>query len=267
MNPDIPTQSTESLAPSRTLFLINKAKALKVGRLQDYLALVGESCIPGLTVAEVLELEGLAQLELKRFQETGIVHDIHRDIRQFCIDFAEFLPECSHTSREMALAMHWKTPGYYTCRFHKSSYPDKASFIDGNGVLGGVSFRPSGFGMVTDKPMLDDHMQCGCPIEDVLLEFFLFKTRRARSKNPMYKNHLYGMGRTMVTPRMRVFICQGFRDDSGLEIQDIYNQEFSKNGVENRLDALKAIKLLARVQKRRSVVKGNDDGEDTSSSD
>ncbi|KDR65895.1 hypothetical protein GALMADRAFT_217290 [Galerina marginata CBS 339.88] len=266
LDPAPPTQNSRDLGPPRASALIYKAKALRIGRVQDYLALVGESCIPGLTVAEVEELEAIGQLQLKRFNDTGVVHNIQPDIRQFCIEFAEFLPESGYTSKEMALAMHWKPPGYYTCRFHKSPMPDKPTFFDGNGTLGGVSFRPSGFGL-SDKPMIDDHMQCGCSIEDVLLEFFLFKTRRARSKNPMYRNHLHGMGRTVITPRIRAFICQGFRDDTGLTIQDIYDQEPIKEGIQDRLDVLKAIKLLARVQKRRSDVELSEEEEEASISD
>ncbi|KDR67209.1 hypothetical protein GALMADRAFT_147404 [Galerina marginata CBS 339.88] len=257
-----PTQGSRNPGSLRAAFLIYKAKTLQSGRFKGYSALVGESCIPGLTVAELQELEAIGQLQLKLFTDTGVVHDIQPDIRQFCIDFAEFLPEGCYTSREMALAMHWEHPGYYTCRFHKSSYPDKASFVDGNGRLGGVSFQPSGFSTTTGRPMIGDHMQCGCPIEDVLLEFFLFKTRRARSKNPTYMNQVHGMGNIMVTPRMRAFICQGFRDDTGLAIQDIYNQECSKDGIQDRLNALKAIRLLARVKQRRPEVGGIDDAED-----
>ncbi|KDR76766.1 hypothetical protein GALMADRAFT_139648 [Galerina marginata CBS 339.88] len=235
--------------------IIHILQQFLVGRkLYEYRNLIGESYIPGLTKEDVEKLEAASRLQLNSFNQTGVVFEIHPAIRSYCLTYAEFLPESAYTSREMALAMHWKEPGYLRCRFHRApllDYPSDTT-VDSDGNFKGVAFRPSGLSLtiLTDPPLLANHMQCGCPIQDVLLEFFLFKTRRVNSSHPQYAVKSYSMNMTVVPPPIRAFVCEGFRQDTALDIQDIYDQQYGQEGFEDRLEVLKAIRLLNRIKGR-----------------
>lgn len=66
-------------------------------------------------------------------------------------------------------------------------------------------------------------MNCGCLIEDGLLEFYFWKTVTARSTHPLLSGVIHHMDGEVTPFIIRSFWVSQFRSTTGLTMDDIYN--------------------------------------------
>ncbi|KAK7059097.1 hypothetical protein VNI00_001722 [Paramarasmius palmivorus] len=167
-------------------------------------------------------------------------------------------PEAATTSREVALACMVSGQGTLLCRYHtrtKKSVRERDLRDGEEGLLFGrpwdaihrldwqaldkgqkpgkaaakrfvqslSSTSPRGWVVPGWKrfPGRDPRaMDCGCYIEDVLLEFYLWKTGRFTSPVMKMIDHF---GRDLLKPRQRAFLLGVYRSETKLDINDIYS--------------------------------------------
>ena len=66
-------------------------------------------------------------------------------------------------------------------------------------------------------------MHCGCLIDNVLLDFFFWKTVFARSTNPSLRDLLWRMGKESTPSTIRAFWVSQFKSLTNLTVDDVYN--------------------------------------------
>ncbi|EEB89761.1 hypothetical protein MPER_12109 [Moniliophthora perniciosa FA553] len=182
-------------------------------------------------------------------------------LRHFNYAWARHFPALMTTSREIALTSMVSGTGFLICRYHSKTMKGTQRLeeaVDGcNGALWG---RPwAGLGrdekarkllkeakeaksadaVTTDDRLLDPYhwevpgwkrlrerdpcaMDCGCLIDEVLLEGYLWKDTRFSSiscddpKKDSWRDDF-------ITPRQRALNNQAFRDHTGLTLDDLYS--------------------------------------------
>jgi hypothetical protein len=91
-------------------------------------------------------------------------------------------------------------------------------------------------------------MHCGCAIDDVLMEFFFWKTWTAMSTRPSL-DVLEGLGDEVVPARLRAFTNQVFKRTMCLTINDLYGDDYGTEKYEARLRLKQAAHMLQIVNK------------------
>lgn len=132
------------------------------------------------------------------------------------------VPEAATTSREAAVMVHTNSFLNVVCRFHVSDkkYARDGMLISDNRIHGVAYKGDYGNSKAPVIPRLN-HMNCGCLISDVLLEFFLWKTIKIRSSNPRLPG-VEGLGNEILHPRKRAYMVQVFHQFTGLTVDDLY---------------------------------------------
>lgn len=187
--------------------------------------------------------EGTAQIS--DVIKTQDAEKLHVSIRGLARKYQAFLPASSYLSREVALAVHSTNVDNYKCRFHQKFRSQKKHDGAGRYVVEGVGFKPD----LSAETRKAEHMNCGCPIEDVLLEFFFWKMWTARSTNPAWKMIEEGMRGIIVSPRHRAFICQAFRFYTRLTLDDIYKWPSSGKSLKTYTALVLAYRVVEELQK------------------
>ncbi|KAF8193295.1 hypothetical protein BJ912DRAFT_848467 [Pholiota molesta] len=164
---------------------------------------------------------------ISKEDKTGanITPSMRRTIREV----QDFVPEAGVTSRELALLVHRNSLDNLQCRFHEKS-KDKEHY-DGNMIKGqrihGVAFQMKLAGS-TARPVKAEpgFMNCGCHIDDVLLDFFWWKTWIIRSRNPNLFDATESMMESVFPPRPRAFFVHAFLNISHLKLDDFYGLDY-----------------------------------------
>lgn len=132
-----------------------------------------------------------------------------------------FLPEAGYTSRRVALLVHWTKKGNCICQLHQDhrNFKSNDSASDFFGVAYEKTLNSKKDDNRTAKPL---HMHCGCLIDDVLLEFFFWKTVTARSTHPKLKSLAWNMGKAFTPTNIRAFWVSQFKTMTNLTLDDVY---------------------------------------------
>ena len=143
-------------------------------------------------------------------------------IRRAAREVQEFLPESSYRSLHAAMQVHLASTQNYVCRFHGA----RRGYIAFDNVS---SFVGVGHPKVLSTPKKRDvklepgHMNCGCSIEDVLLEFFFWKTFIVMSSNPQIQTQFRVLDHNIIYPDMRRIWVQHWKQSTALTVEDIYD--------------------------------------------
>jgi hypothetical protein len=91
-------------------------------------------------------------------------------------------------------------------------------------------------------------MHCGCAIDDVLMEFFFWKTWTAKSTRPGL-NVSESLKDEVVPARLRAFINQAFKKTMCLTLDDLYGEDYGTQQYEARIRLKQAARMLQIVNK------------------
>ncbi|KAJ7075681.1 hypothetical protein B0H15DRAFT_806080 [Mycena belliarum] len=156
--------------------------------------------------------QGRMAISLFLEKKSPIPYD-HRRLMRFAPDY---LPECSYTTRDLALHILRTTTKLNTCPFHSMKASRKKAQDKPDDIVG-VPFTPSSI----EVNALKGALSCGCNINEVLLDFILYKVGRAKSSNPAIPL-LANLYKEPVETRHRTYIVQAFTAATGLTVDDIY---------------------------------------------
>jgi hypothetical protein len=107
------------------------------------------------------------------------------------------------------------------CEYHRKGKhnfnPDTPTVLHGQGYKGQSVDKASKV-----EPSHEGHLHCGCPVHEVAMEFFFWKTTRAFSSNPSFSRRSYAMDHLWkFKPSTRSFWNKSFRDYTGLQTEDL----------------------------------------------
>lgn len=166
-----------------------------------------------------------ALLEFVRSQKSGLRRvPIPLSVRARIRCVQSYLIEAATTNREMSLHCLTTREGNIMCRYHqgitkKSQAKDGDNTGDkiGEFAVTGIPGPRILFPNIPKKGMLN----CGCDEEEVLTDFFFWKTWTITS--PATKK-TEGWKEQCLDPRARSFVVQAFQQQSGLKVDDLYRQ-------------------------------------------
>lgn len=162
-----------------------------------------------------------------------------------------FFPDMVRTTKELALYGTTTKFGNMICPFHENH--DKIGKI--TDVSGGTkNFRMTGtpyarnVGSSARKGVEaeEGYMHCGCSIEDVLWDLYMWKGGKITSPTVPGKE---GWRRERLNPRARAFMAQMFRDWTTLTVDDLYayGPDRKRRSVIDIID-----KQIAGLQKKKA---------------
>ncbi|KAJ7085665.1 hypothetical protein B0H15DRAFT_950799 [Mycena belliarum] len=167
-----------------------------------------------MTEEEKIDFANQGRMAISLFLEkkSPIPYD-HRRLMRFAPDY---LPECSYTTRDLALHILRTTTKLNTCPFHSMKASRKRAQDKPDDIIG-VPFTASSI----EVNALKGALSCGCNINEVLLDFILYKVGRAKSSNPAIPL-LANLYKEPVETRHRTYMVQAFTAATGLTVDDIY---------------------------------------------
>jgi hypothetical protein len=136
------------------------------------------------------------------------------------------------------------------CRYHQKYRAHKqVDGYKGNYVVKGVSFTKtiSRKGNVTEPKA--GHLHCGCAVDDVLMEFFFWKTWTARSRRPDFQVE-ESLRDEVIPARLRTFFIQAFQRATCLTLDDLYSADYGTPQYEARIRLKQAARTLQIVNLR-----------------
>lgn len=193
-----------------------------------------------------------------RSQKSGIRRvQIPLSIRNRIRCVQDYLIEAATTNREMALHCLTTRSGNTMCRYHqgitKKSQPkdgDNTGEIIGEYLVTGIPGARILHPKIPEPGMLN----CGCDEDEVLTDFFFWKTWTITSRKT---GKTEGWKEQCLDPRARAFVVQAFRDATGLRVDDLYRH--NRTADEQRKFELE--KELAIIQKALLEFTDEDDEE------
>ncbi|KAH9477984.1 hypothetical protein JR316_0010217 [Psilocybe cubensis] len=215
-----------------------------------------------MTGAELQALSDGAQNSIQEFLETGKLPSLKVKHRK-ALRMLQFMhPELCITHRQVALGIHMTSHLNLVCRYHERSSMVKK--CDNETHIAGVAYRAD----YSAAPQ-EGHMNCGCLIDDVLLDFYFWKTLSIRSTNPKLQSVEETMKTDVFPPRIRAFVIKLFTSATMLTASDIYN-DHRPRGKFSRETHLMMVsftrlgeELKARLKGIKVVTYGIDDVNDT----
>lgn len=181
---------------------------------------------------------------LDRF-ETCTIH--------FALEIQEFLPDCAGVTRELALHMHKSQWNNYSCRYHHRFRNRREHDFVGSTYTGVGFARKADLKSKKEIPAEPGHMHCGCAIDDVLFEFYLWKNSQLSSSNPKLSKDMFVLGDSdNISPQFRGYMIQMIYTYSGVRLNDVLLKEdiFSVDLDDQMIKIHKAsIKYLVRKLK------------------
>lgn len=164
-----------------------------------------------------------------------------------------FVPEAAYLSRRVALEIHSNKLNILQCCYHEKTKNDR--YWDGLATLPylvyGIPYAPIKAGSVPPHGA----MHCGCPIDDVLQDFYFWKTWTAQSRRPDYHSCEEGMAATVLNPCCRTFVIQAYHKMTGLTLDDIYSVNHNSTEHHHHLVLTQTARLISKLN---GTQKGND---------
>jgi hypothetical protein len=166
------------------------------------------------------------------------------------------LPEASFTSVDLSKTIfESKGSKLFLCEYHRKG-KDTTYKNDTIVEFFGTGFK--GIDSDSDKtPPRVGHLHCGCAIDEVILEFFLWKTSRARSSNLAIDKDFAMAGLEKLKPSTRSFWNKSIRDYTGLRTEvfispdygsPIYASRLAMIQLHTQIERLKALRAPLMVQ-------------------
>lgn len=157
---------------------------------------------------------------LDNFLQTKDSKQLSYTYRRKAREDVNFFPDVSFTSVEVTKLIFETDRLQTLCEYHRKGKhnfnPDTATVLHGQGFKGQSVDKASKV-----EPPHEDHLHCGCPIHEVAMEFFFWKTTRAFSSNPNLSGS-YAMEQLWkFKPSTRSFWNKSFRDYTGLQTEDL----------------------------------------------
>ncbi|KDR65896.1 hypothetical protein GALMADRAFT_148281 [Galerina marginata CBS 339.88] len=164
------------------------------------------------------EDEGQRQIDL--FLAGGQEKVVHATVRKWCVSFPRYLPHCAWASLALALLVHKsKQGGTLRCRFHAINRSDRVKAVFDREFANKVEGVSHEVRLNSELPALPGHFHCGCLIDHVLVDFFIWKTVSAgTNENPLDTE---SMRQDAFQPRMRSFLLASHQQFSGFSAEDI----------------------------------------------
>ncbi|KAJ7039479.1 hypothetical protein C8F04DRAFT_1254764 [Mycena alexandri] len=167
----------------------------------------------------------------------SISHGVRRLMRLV----PEVVPECSYTTRKLALHILTNRGGKSECIYHALKSAGRKEYSDGSGkfAVNGIPFIKAQTSLDRERNTERNALSCGCNIDESLLDYIFYKNARATSYNPRInvEEDLYA---DPMHTRHRTFVVQTFKALTGLKLDDLYvGAEFGK--------ATHFLTLVARV--------------------
>ena len=135
------------------------------------------------------------------------------------------------------------------CEYHRKG---KGTTFKANTAieLFGMGFKG---GSVSDSSQVTEaqegHLHCGCPLHEVALEFFLWKTTRAFSSNPRLAGTSYAMEElSKLKPSTRTFWNKSIRDYTGLQTEDLLSSDYGSDEFAIRIALLQLHTQMERLR-------------------
>jgi hypothetical protein len=140
-----------------------------------------------------------------------------------------FLPEAATTNRALAKACFLISPMTYMCRFHQTKAKRQGK-IDGDNELPGeyqvtgVAYRRVRVSKRIGVFPQVGYFSCGCSEEDVLWDFFFWKTWSITSPTTQVTE---GWLDQALDPRARAFVAGAFREALPVVLDEMYTGDRS----------------------------------------
>lgn len=188
---------------------------------------------------------------MDKYLKTKDQKDFPATFRKQAREQVDFLPDSSFTSIDTTKLIFQSKNSQTLCEYHRkgkaTSYrADTVLQLHGTGFAG-RSVKES----ENVRPAEAGHLHCGCSIQEVALEFFLWKTTRAQSSNPNLANRTFEMEELQkLKPSTRAFWNKLLRDYTGLQTEDFISSDYGSTTYATRI-AL--IQLHAQIERLRAL--------------
>ena len=186
-------------------------------------------------------------------------------------------PEAATTSRELALECFTTLPMNVICPYHQKSDKSGKTVDGGDGlkfVLNGVP-RPrktvppaiaqklkkkasalyKRSGQFRDPRLREGFLHCGCPIDEVLMDFYFWKTWSI-SGVADGKEVTESLGEQRLTPRTRAFVVKAFEEATCLTIDDLYSGKLPPWRHQEKMYHTQLERILAKYNKLQEEIPG-----------
>ena len=194
-------------------------------------------------------VEALKSLE--KYLKTNDPKLFRYKFRKQAREQVNFFPDASFTSTAVTKLVFESSQSQSLCEYHQKgkSHTFKADSVI---ELFGMGFKGEGVG---DSSKVSDpkegHLHCGCPIREVAMEFFLWKTIRAFSRNPALAGKSYTMGDlSKLKPSTRSFWNKSIQDYTGLDTEDLLSCDY---GSEIYAIRIALIQLHTQIERLKAL--------------
>ena len=189
--------------------------------------------------------------------KTGELSDLTPRTRKALVNLDSLMPHESLATKELVIALHTNTKLNTQCCFHKDQ--TKTKIYDGcaTNIVEGVGFKATYNKTKEDgvQPEEPGFMHCGCTIEDMLIDFFLFKTMKAAARAPSLRGWTEGMKADGFSPRQRAFVVDIFKFWTQLDADDLYSVSLERGAELKELDLrlISIRKLIAYWREKTGI--------------
>ena len=171
---------------------------------------------------------------------------ISTTLRAMMRNIQPFIPRAATTNRKLARHCFLTSYGNYMCKHHQSKAKRKPVIDGANQTVGGYAVTGVPHPRLISNDEMDNtpaagYMNCGCNEEDVLTEFFYWKTWTITSPTTGVVEHWLDQA---FDPRARAFVVTAHREASRLTLNDLY----AKCGDEDEHRRQLLRKQIARLQ-------------------
>jgi hypothetical protein len=173
-----------------------------------------------------------------------------KTVRAMIRNIQPYLPQAATTNRVLAKACFLTSPMNYMCRHHQSKAKRQGK-IDGQNTIPG-EYKVTG--VAYEKILVSKHngyrsepgfFSCGCSEDDVLMDFFFWKTWVITSPTTQVTEGWLGQ---TLEPRTRAFITTAFREMQMVSLDEMYSGDRSYTEQRQVLLTLMIQRLSAELE-------------------
>ena len=194
---------------------------------------------------------------LEKYIKSQKPKDLVHKFQKLAREHVGYLPEASFTSIETTKIVFESNVKQTLCEYHRKG--KSTTFIPDTVIqLHGAGFKGRSVSKAEDVVAAKEgHLNCGCPVKEVALEFFLWKTTRAFSSNPALTKSYPMEDLQKLKPSTRVFWNKSLRDYTGLLTEDFIAPDYGSPTYATRIaliqlhtqiERLKALKVPMAIQ-------------------
>ncbi|PPR07749.1 hypothetical protein CVT26_014829 [Gymnopilus dilepis] len=192
--------------------------------------------LAGMSKEQKAQLQRACTKSVTKFLKTGELSDLTPRTRKALVNLDRLMPHESLATKELVIALHTNTKLNTQCRFHKDQTKTKVYDGCATNIVEGVGFKATYNKSKDDGVRPPELMHCGCTIEDMLIDFFLFKTVKAAARAPSLRGWTEGMKADGFSPRQRAFVVDMFKFWTQLDAEDLYSVSRERSAELKELD-------------------------------